>query len=90
MRLIDADTLVAAYDAAHDGPPGKARTLILNAPTVDAEPVRIGFWWYNPDSYGYACGLCNERSMDESRYCPNCGARMSDPTRTWHPGGHNA
>lgn len=34
MRLIDADALVAAYDAAHDGPPGKARTLILNAPTV--------------------------------------------------------
>ena len=39
MRLIDADALVAAYDAAHKGPPGKARTLILNAPTVDAVPV---------------------------------------------------
>lgn len=39
MRLIDADALVAAYDAAHDGPPGKARTLIMNAPTVDAMPV---------------------------------------------------
>lgn len=39
MRLIDADTLVAAYDTAHDGPPGKARALILNAPTVDAVPV---------------------------------------------------
>ena len=42
MRLIDADALVAAYDAAHDGPPGKARTLILNAPTVDAVPRA---WW---------------------------------------------
>lgn len=39
MRLIDADALVAAYDAAHDGPPGKARSLILSAPTVDAVPV---------------------------------------------------
>ena len=39
MRLIDSDALVAAYDAAHDGPPGKAKTLILNAPTVDAVPV---------------------------------------------------
>ena len=39
MRLIDADALVTAYDAAHDGPPGKARTLILNAPTVDAVQV---------------------------------------------------
>lgn len=64
--------------------------IVLEQPTVDAEPVRIGFWWHNSDSYEYSCGLCNEHSMDESRYCPNCGARMSDPTRTWYPGGHNA
>lgn len=48
MRLIDADALVTAYDAAHDGPPGKARALILNAPTVDAVPVvrcKDCKWW---------------------------------------------
>ena len=39
MRLIDADALLAAYDAMHAGPPGKARALILSAPTVDAVPV---------------------------------------------------
>lgn len=39
MRLIDADALLAAYDAMHEGPPGKARALILNAPTVDAVQV---------------------------------------------------
>ena len=35
MRLIDADALLDAYDAAHKGPPGGARELIANAPTVN-------------------------------------------------------
>ena len=35
MRLIDADALLAAYDSQHEGPPGKARKLIEEAPTVD-------------------------------------------------------
>lgn len=34
MRPIDADALLAAYDAQREGPPGKARKLIENAPTV--------------------------------------------------------
>lgn len=34
MRLIDADELLKAYDSAHEGEPGKARQLIIDAPTV--------------------------------------------------------
>ena len=34
MRMIDADALLRAYDEAHEGPPGKARKLIEDAPTV--------------------------------------------------------
>jgi hypothetical protein len=34
MRLIDADALLSAYDKTHEGPPGKARELIEEAPTV--------------------------------------------------------
>ena len=34
MRTIDADALLDAYDVAHKGPPGGARKLIENAPTV--------------------------------------------------------
>lgn len=34
MRLIDADALLAAYDTSHKGPPGAARKLIEDAPTV--------------------------------------------------------
>lgn len=32
MRLIDADALLAAYDREHEGPPGRARKLIEEAP----------------------------------------------------------
>lgn len=35
MRPIDADALLAEYDAQHEGPPGRARALIENAPTVN-------------------------------------------------------
>jgi hypothetical protein len=38
-RLIDCDALLAAYDAAHKGPPGGARKLIEQAPTIDAVPL---------------------------------------------------
>ena len=96
MRLIDADALVAAYDAAHDGPPGKARTLILNAPTVDAVPVVHGRWikmtgMLPPEYHGhYECSECqwhmngirNSWTREEElRYCPNCGAKMGGERR---------
>lgn len=38
MRLKDGDALLAAYDAIHEGEPGRARQLIENAPTVDVLP----------------------------------------------------
>ena len=34
MRLIDGDALIAEYDRIHVGPPGKARKLIEDAPTI--------------------------------------------------------
>lgn len=37
--LISRSALLAAYDAAHKGPPGGARKLIEEAPTVDAVKV---------------------------------------------------
>ena len=38
-RLIDANALIAEYDRAHIGEPGKARKLMADAPTVDAVEV---------------------------------------------------
>lgn len=40
-RLIDADALIAEYDRVHVGPPGKARQLILDAPTIEPGPQWI-------------------------------------------------
>ena len=37
MRLIDADELLRRYDEEHEGEPGRARKLILEAPTVYAD-----------------------------------------------------
>ena len=37
--LISRSALLAAYDAAHKGPPGGARKLMKEAPAIDAEPV---------------------------------------------------
>ena len=39
MRLIDANALIAEYDRVHIGPPGGARKLMVDAPTVDAVEV---------------------------------------------------
>ena len=41
MRLTDADALLAEYDRVHVGPPGKARQLILDAPTIEPGPQWI-------------------------------------------------
>ena len=38
-RLIDANALTAEYDRVHIGPPGGARKLMEDAPTVDAVEV---------------------------------------------------
>lgn len=39
--LISRSALLAAYDAAHKGPPGGARKLIEEAPAIDAIPVAL-------------------------------------------------
>lgn len=60
--------------------------LIDNAPVVDAEPVRHG--WWNPYKQNVECSECHVKwAVDESiavvytsikdmKYCPNCGAKM--------------
>ena len=82
-RLIDANALIAEYDRVHIGPPGGARKLIEDAPTVDAVEVVHGRWekaFWHP----YRCSCCGETALLDrngefyctSNYCPNCGAKM--------------
>lgn len=39
MSYIEREPLLAAYDAAHQGPPGGARKLIEEAPAVEVVPL---------------------------------------------------
>jgi hypothetical protein len=81
-RLIDADALIEAYDRAHEGEPGKARQLILDAPTI--EERKPGKWIVIDDQYELDTCKCSECGVVEYfnqgwkrfDYCPNCGAKM--------------
>lgn len=75
--LISRDALLAAYDAAHKGPPGGARKLIAEAPAVDATPVRHGRWILEQNGSG-VCAVCNRSDHIDrlAKYCRFCGAKM--------------
>lgn len=56
---------------------------IMEAPTIEAEPVKHGRWGQLADNEGWAycseCHCCWEWEIIEScniNYCPNCGAKM--------------
>ena len=81
-RYIDAEPL------EHRSP--KLRTLILEQPTADVEPIRHGQWikavltyesndniWIYSDTSA-ECDQCHKVIFDGwgMNYCPNCGAKM--------------
>ena len=54
---------------------------ILDAPTVDAEPVRHGRWYSVENYMGtsrtvYVCSECGSMSNRKDNYCWYCGAKM--------------
>ena len=81
MRLIDADALKKHYAWWEDDRQKLFDSIVDSQPTVDAEPVRHGQWIDRngaivaPFWERYECSECGARS-DNSKYCPNCGARM--------------
>ena len=60
---------------------------VLQAPTIEAEPVRHAHWEFpvfadRLDAYDPRC-VCSECGSVETpltrhKYCPNCGARMDE------------
>ena len=81
MRLIDADTtyelLTDYYNHKLDVQHIALKDALHKVPTVEAESLRKGHWFYNP--YGhYECSICHEELYQCSRtkYCPHCGAKM--------------
>ena len=71
MRLIDADALLAAYDLEHEGPPGRARKLIEEAPDA---VVRCKDCMYAHLTYDGECKYCDldedEDGFVEAAYRP--------------------
>lgn len=72
MRPIDGDALLAEYDRVHEGPPGRARKLIEQAPAIKSEIIRCKdckHWdktWTNdwPPDYHYCSMIDRIRKGD--------------------------
>lgn len=99
MRLIDAD---AAYKMAKDDKRYPAfhyrkadlgdlyYLVLVDSPTIEAEPVRHGEYVLLYDTYGpMVCSECGGEApsismgseYEESQYCPSCGAKMDGKER---------
>ena len=93
MRLIDADVLIKTLDSYEltKWYHGDLITIIFDAPTVEAEPVRHGKWEClaeNSTGNIYSCSNCTSlynpnskdvamgRIVENPHYCPHCGAEM--------------
>lgn len=83
VRMIDADALKLEIACVYGSNP-KYLNWLNHAPTVDAVPVRHGKWIhevrYTIDSLHsyqqYRCSECGMTYITNTKYCPNCGARM--------------
>lgn len=84
---IDREALLKAISEVGGSPLSELDTvgvvsLVANQPAADVAPVKIGFWkisGVNPANNvigNFKCSLCARTSLEDSDYCPNCGAKM--------------
>lgn len=95
MKLKDADALIKeiieTYEYEYPTATGafdKFVTMLIpniinNAPTIDAVPVKHGYWKYSDISEiarrtWYECTCCGKLMAVDYNYCPNCGAEMDE------------
>ena len=93
MRLIDADTLIQdlqsakylCYDNNSISRIGnheidRCISFVEDAPTITPEERPTSKWIMNktsPRGRIYTCKHCKKISINKSKYCPKCGARMN-------------
>ncbi len=88
MRLIDADALIEkcgdwyVEEGTESGFIGTLKNLLATEPTIQPEPHE-GEWeqvsaqrYFMSASYFYRCSVCGENNPRNTKYCPNCGAKM--------------
>lgn len=85
MRLIDADVfeVVALKDVSDEFVEGARFILemIDDAPTIEAEPVKHGYWLvigmrFAGAKLSHYCSICGGHGWDTMQRCPHCGAFM--------------
>ena len=85
-EYIEREALIAEYDRVHEGEPGGARKLMVDAPAADVVEVRHGGWVFEFAFSGhslYRCSVCGrqeslltkESTAEYFPYC-HCGAKM--------------
>ena len=91
-RLIDADKLISAVKSnvlTTDSLKTYVEASVNAQPTVDAVPVRHGYWEeytrivipqpYNHYEQAWKCSKCGyDDGFFAWEYCPVCGARMDE------------
>lgn len=86
MRLIDADALINTLNKEKIEFNADINYFILNAPTIDAEPVRHGRWQVY-EAFGVkdmTCSVCGwlyeyyAGAEEELNFCSHCGAKMDE------------
>ena len=88
MRLIDADALKESLkelkaegnnrryvQGLQDAIDGFFPQIIDDEPTIDAEPVKHGYWIVADDGVT-RCSICYGASDYERSFCGDCGAKM--------------
>ena len=87
MRLIDADAYlkkVCIYNETGCGSCVLQVKCPVDEPTVDAEPIKHGYWHIlNDTDMSAVCSVCGNDTMlyygsvvTDFEYCPCCGAKM--------------
>ena len=85
MELIDREELF--MNLPNDLPyKASVKRVLIQAPVVEAEPVRHGKWIKTSEFMPiYCCSECKERNLFDSNgnnvlsdHCPKCGAKMMD------------
>ena len=79
MRLIDANALIKQFDGFGWGGECDGEIVleaVMNAPTVEAAPVVHGQWKHRKNWLRSVCSECSFENDEETRFCPNCGAKM--------------
>lgn len=78
MRLIDADELLDAISVHLE----RIEQEFDDAPTIEAVPVRHGYWKATDDPMFRACSVCGYLEWVGlwNNYCPECGTKMDGGT----------